>query len=79
MRGICNVRKIEKKGRKFVTFETFHHKTCVEHRACLIGEKWLDIDTGHDWSDSIIHALEKAATAKANKNAVKGLREILDA
>ena len=79
MYRIANNLKIEEKGgRQFATFDVFMSKTSVEKVACLIDGQWLDIDNGHDWTESIVLSISKNEEEESKKKSFNGLRQIYE-
>lgn len=69
----------EKSGKQFATFDVISGKASVDKVACLVEGKWLDIDKGNDWTESIVAAITDDELGAHNKEAIAGLRELFDA
>ena len=79
MSYISDLQLGEKNDKHFATFSTHRTKCAIEHVCCKVDGKWLDIDNGRDWSDTIHQYLENTHRDTANKAKVEGLRELYDA
>jgi len=77
-RSANNLKIVKKGGRQFATFDVWGSKASVEKVACLIDGAWLDIDNGHDWTESVVLCLSEEKERKEKKKVFNGLRQIYE-